>query len=111
MPLVVARQEHDGEASDLTHAQGRRGLAPGAAHAARARLFEPREIINAGAADDAQDGFGHAVTMSIAISLGRQTQDPESGMADVEQLGHARRATLASPLPRRPAGEVDREAV
>ncbi len=57
--LVVARQEHHRQAGDLADAQRRRRLAPRARDPLLAHVLEPRQIVDAGAADDAEDGFGH----------------------------------------------------
>ena len=54
--LVVARQEHDRQAGDLADAQRRRRLAPRARHPLLAHVLEARQVVDAGAADDAEDG-------------------------------------------------------
>ena len=57
--LFVARQEHHRQAGDLADAQRRRRLAPRAGDALLAHLFQPGQVVDAGPADDAEDGFGH----------------------------------------------------
>ena len=59
MALVVARQEHHRQAGDLADAQRARRLAPGARDALLAHVLQARQIVDAGAADDAEDCFGH----------------------------------------------------
>ena len=59
VPLVVARQEDHRRARDLAHAQRRRRLAPRAFDRPPPHLLEPRQIVDAGAADDAEYGSGH----------------------------------------------------
>src|ERR1700744_5296710 len=59
MALVVPRQEHDRHSGDLADAQSRRRLAPWALDALGFPLFEARQIVNAGAANNAKHRFGH----------------------------------------------------
>ena len=73
--LVVARQEHDRQAGDLADAQGPGRLAPGAFDALLAHVLQARQIVDAGAADDAENGFGHAP----AASDHPQTKGPRTG--------------------------------
>src|SRR5262249_42301069 len=54
-----AREKHHLRARDLTHAQRRRRLAPWALDLLLPRLRKPRQVVDAGAADDAEHGFGH----------------------------------------------------
>ena len=58
--LVVAREEHHRQAGDLADAQRRRRLAPRALDALLAHVLQARQIVDAGAADDAEHGLGHA---------------------------------------------------
>src|SRR5262249_57990851 len=44
---------------DLAHAQRRRRLAPRTLDRLLPHLLEPRQVVDAGAADDAEHGFGH----------------------------------------------------
>src|SRR4051812_255334 len=64
MALVVARQEYDGQAGDLADAQRRGWLPPWARDALLAHIREPRQIVDARSADDAEHGFGHG-TLSL----------------------------------------------
>ena len=57
MALVVARQKHDGQPRDLADAQGAGRLAPRAFDALFARLLQARQVVDAGAADDAEHCF------------------------------------------------------
>src|SRR5205823_6316428 len=57
--LVVARQKHDRHPRDLAGAQRRRRLAPGTLDLLLAYLFETRQVIDAGATNDAEYGLGH----------------------------------------------------
>ena len=66
--LVVARQEHHRQAGDLADAQRRRRLAPRARDALLAHILEPRQIVDAGAADDAEHGFGHGAHSLDAVA-------------------------------------------
>src|SRR5215470_13586558 len=59
MALVVARQEHDRQSRDLADAQRRRRLAPWALDLLLAYVLEARQIVDAGAANDAKHRFGH----------------------------------------------------
>ncbi len=68
--LVVARQEHHGETCDLADAQRRRRLAPRAFDALLAHLFQPRQVVNAGPADDAEHGFGHGLPLTCPKTKG-----------------------------------------
>ena len=70
--LVVTRQKHHGQARDLADAQRRRRLAPGAFDALLAHVHEPGQIIDAGTADDAENGFGH-----LEFSLARVAGETE----------------------------------
>src|SRR5262249_2775011 len=70
--LVVPRQEHDGEAGELADAQRRRRYAPRAGDALLAHVHEPRQVVDAGAADDAEDGLGHDGEQRVANSEWRR---------------------------------------
>src|SRR5262245_54039668 len=59
MALVMARQEDDLLPRDLADAQRRRRLTPWAFDAALPHFAEPRQVVDAGAADDAEHRFGH----------------------------------------------------
>src|SRR6202035_5167202 len=59
MTLVVARQEHDRQARDAAVTHRRRRLAPRARNRLLARILEPRQVVDAGAADNAEDRFRH----------------------------------------------------
>src|SRR5205823_1851863 len=59
MALVVARQENHRRARDLAHPQRRRRLSPRALDAPLPHLLQSRQIVDAGAANDAKHGFGH----------------------------------------------------
>src|SRR5205085_6730535 len=61
MPLVVARHEDHRKAGDLADARRGGRLAPRACDARLADVLEPRKLIDAGAADDAEHRLGHAV--------------------------------------------------
>ena len=61
MALVVARQEHHRQARDRTDPHRPRRLAPGTGDAFLAHVLEPRQVVDAGAADHAEHGFGHAL--------------------------------------------------
>jgi hypothetical protein len=56
---VVAGQEHDRQAGDLADPQRARGLAPRAFEALLAHVFQARQVVNAGPADDAEHCLGH----------------------------------------------------
>src|SRR5205085_11879430 len=58
--LVVARKKHHWRAGDLADAQRTRRLSPGTADRFLPHLLEPRQAVDAGAADDAEHGLGHA---------------------------------------------------
>src|SRR6202022_652490 len=62
--LVVARQKHDRRAGNLADAQRRRGLAPWALDLPLPHLLQPRQVVDAGAADDAEHGLGHFFPIS-----------------------------------------------
>ena len=74
--LVVARQEHHRQAGDLADAQRARRLAPRARDALLAHILKPRQVVDAGAADDAEDRFGHGTPQSPAS---RKRKGPERG--------------------------------
>jgi hypothetical protein len=68
MPLVMARQKHHRCARDLADAQRCRRLAPRAPDRPLPHLFEPRQVIDAGAADDAEHGFGHGFSSRTMLA-------------------------------------------
>ena len=59
MALVVTRQEDDRQAGDIADAQRRRGLPPRAGDVLFADILQPRQIVDAGAADNAEYGVRH----------------------------------------------------
>ena len=59
MPLVVPRQEHDRQACDDAARQGCGRLAPGALDGLLADVLQPRQVVDAGSADDAKHGTRH----------------------------------------------------
>ena len=63
--LVVARQKHDRQACDGAVADRRGGLAPRAPDRLVADVFQPRQIVDSGSADDAQNGIGHDFSHQI----------------------------------------------
>jgi hypothetical protein len=65
--LVVARQKHDRQAVDLADPQRPRRLAPRAFDALLAHLGEARQVVNAGAADDAEHGFRHVAALPAPL--------------------------------------------
>src|SRR5260370_20883626 len=67
--LVMARQEHDGETSDAAMAYGRRRLAPRAFDRLLARAFQPLQVVNAGAADDAKHCLRHEISFAWFVPL------------------------------------------
>ena len=59
MPLAVPRQEHDRQPGDDAARQGCGRLAPGAFDGLLADVFQPRQVVDAGSADDAKHGTRH----------------------------------------------------
>ena len=65
---IVAREKYHRRARDLADAQRCRRLTPRTCDLLVPRLLEPRQIVNTGAADDPEHGFGHARKGSIVTT-------------------------------------------
>src|SRR6478672_5540562 len=77
MTPVMARQKHDRQASDAAAPDLRRRLAPRTGNGLLARILKPGQIIDAGAADDAENRLRHAFPFSIrsaALARGRNSK-------------------------------------
>src|SRR5215203_3077740 len=61
MPAPMARQEHDFGSAEAPDPQRVRSLAPGRSDPLLARILEAGKVVDARAADDAEDGLGHAL--------------------------------------------------
>ena len=81
MSLAVARQEHDRQARDGAVAQRRRRLAPRALDHLVADVFQPRQVVDAGSADNAKHSLCHELL-------------PVSGSADRARSQSARNVRL-----------------
>src|SRR6266849_5086117 len=66
MTLVVPRQKDHRQAGDLADKERRRRLAPWALDRLAPYFFEPRQVVDAGAADDAENRFGHFPSLVMA---------------------------------------------
>src|ERR1700730_10990512 len=71
MALAVTRQKHDRKPGDAATTQRRRRLAPGTLDRLLARVLQPRQVVNAGAADNTKHRFYHI--RSIAPFRGLQS--------------------------------------
>src|SRR5262249_57233340 len=103
VPLVVAREKHHRRARDLAHAQRRRRLAPRAFDRPLPHLLEPRQIVDAGAADDAEYGSGHVRSRrrgcersATARSLDARAAGPLRGAGVGPTKGSLTRADIRS---------------
>ena len=74
--LVVARQEHDRQAGNRAAPQGCRRFTPGTPDHLFASVLQPRQIVDAGAADDAQYRLRHACSTPFAPSQSREEAMP-----------------------------------
>ena len=85
MSLAVPRQEHDRQAGDDAARQGCGRLAPGAFDRLVADIFQPRQVVDAGSADNAKHGMRHdfsrsgLVTARCSTILRRNNQPLSAG--------------------------------
>ena len=68
MAAAVARQEHEVHALEGSEQQLVGRLAPRAFDALPARVFEARNVVDAAAADDAENRFCHVETRCICVT-------------------------------------------
>src|SRR5205823_1351882 len=66
--FVVARKENNLQPPDLADPQRRRRLTPRALDFLLAHLLEPRQVVDSGTPDDAENGCGHETAGSLRDS-------------------------------------------
>ena len=100
MALVVARHEDDRQAVDLADAERARRLAPRRRNALLAHILQTRQVVDAGAADNAENRFRHASFVSLfvrgrsslahaALSPLKKQKGPETGPFAFQNLVRA----------------------
>ena len=89
MAAAVTRQEHAAHAGEAAFQQRVGRVAPGRRHAAPHFLLQPVHVIQAGAADDADDGLdaGVAHARPLTCGMGRKRQPPRPRRGDAAAAG------------------------